>query len=85
MGNLYRLLAKMQYLDLDQGTSDYDPYPNHGKLISITLTTQSGMIPEALPRLLFVAAGEMEPRRPRRRVHSVWSHMTLGESTWVSF
>ncbi|KAF6236454.1 hypothetical protein HO173_005235 [Letharia columbiana] len=61
----------MQYLDLDQGTTDYDPYPNHGKLISITLTTQSGMIPEAFQRLLYVAASEMEPRRRRPRVHSL--------------
>lgn len=85
MSNLYRVLAKMQYLDLDQGTTDYDPYPNHGKLISITLTTQSGMIPEAFQRLLYVAASEMEPRRRRPRVHSVWSQMALIESTYEYF
>ncbi|CAD6582303.1 MAG: hypothetical protein ASARMPRED_000927 [Alectoria sarmentosa] len=59
MGDFYQLLAKMQYLDLDQGTIDYPPYTDPEKSINTILATQLGLTPEAiqlLQRLPYVAA-----------------------------
>ena len=51
IGDLYQLLAKMQYLDLDQGTLDYPPHTNPEKSINTALATQSHLIPEAIQLL----------------------------------
>lgn len=59
MGKFYQLLAKLQYLDLDQGTSDYPPHLDPEKSINSTLAAQLSMTPGAiqlLQRLPYVAA-----------------------------
>lgn len=59
MGKSYQFLAKMQYLDLDQGTSVYPPHLDPEKSINSTPAAQLSMTPEAiqlLQRLPYVAA-----------------------------
>ena len=59
MGEFYQLLAKMQYLDLGEGTIDYPPHIDPDRSINSTLAAQLGMAPEAiqlLQRLPYVAA-----------------------------